>query len=212
MRGTLSPKMNEALRERYTAIGELLVNDNHDTALRWYKVGAVVAEIMADEKKYGQGAVLTLATALGNKPTRFYEAAKVARTWTLTEFNKVLRRPTCHRVPLSFSHFVLLSLAGKRRDALIERALAEGLSIVELRKLIMSKKKKRKQSPEKTVKRATKIADKFGEVLDELDPIAALAEEHAPEFWAKLKLLTTRLVEMVEIGRASCRERVCPYV
>lgn len=135
-------QMPPMLRERYREIGALLERGTAEDARVRYRVGIIVREIMATPDKYGRRAVHQVASALGRDDGTMYDHARIARTWSPGEFEAILARQSIRALPLSYSHFAVLSTLPSRalRDAWIERSLAEGLGARELRRLLASKK------------------------------------------------------------------------
>jgi hypothetical protein len=131
-------RMNAALVEVYEDLGNRWAKTDRATALNRYSMGQAVNTVTRDKKTYGAHAVELLSAALGHGDDSLYDMAKVASIWAKADFEAILERPTVHRRPLSFSHFVALSrvpTAAKRRE-FIEAALESGLSVRELTRRI----------------------------------------------------------------------------
>lgn len=103
-----------------------------------FAMGAIVAEIKANPDHYGHSGVSAVATALGEDAPSLYRHATVAERWTASEVESLLARNGSGERPLSWSHIVLLGsvTSPAERARLIERVLAEGLSVRELTAIV----------------------------------------------------------------------------
>jgi len=99
-----------------------------------YAIGATIAEIKARPAQYGSGGVAVVAAALKEDVPSLYRHAAVAERWSAAEVEAILERKGAGGKGLSWSHLVALgAVAGTVvRAALVERALAEGLSVRKL--------------------------------------------------------------------------------
>jgi hypothetical protein len=133
--------MNDELRAKAVEIGKLLTESATESSRARYRAGALVVEIDGDPAKYGRGAVRRVALAVGRDDSTLYDYATVARSWDRKEFLALAARKNSGGVPLSFSHFVALARIEQRRtrDALLERAFRDSLSVRELAALVLSK-------------------------------------------------------------------------
>lgn len=191
-------RKNLALFKRYEAIGLLWVKATKTSALKCYRIGEHVAAVMADEHKYGKAAVLLIAKALGRKPAFLYGAAQVAQSWTRHEFRTLLKRPSCHRVPLTFSHCVLLAQAGAKRDVLIERSLREGLSVRQLRALL-SLRSKPKRSARFTIEQAVRKAEQTTSWLEQLEELPSLNQQNSEQLFDELTRMGAKLHRLMQV-------------
>lgn len=108
-------------------------------ALITYEFGAAVEKVMRESAKFGAKAVEKLSADLKLDKATLYRWAKVATTWTKADFAEIAaRRSPKTDMPLTWSHLELLSdeVNAKRRGKLVEQALSEALTVVELRALI----------------------------------------------------------------------------
>lgn len=128
--------MNPSLRGRYETIRSILAASAEDIVVR-HRIGKVIAQIQNDPNKYGARAVTLVAAALGRDETSLYRCAHVATRWTSEDMARLAGRRNRRGELLSWSHLVRLStVATKRvRDALLERVLAEALSVREIARL-----------------------------------------------------------------------------
>lgn len=107
-------------------------------ALITYDFGAVTNKVKSEDARYGKKAVETLAKELKLDRATLYRWAKVATAWTKSDFAKIAaRRSPKSGLPLTWSHLEVLSDVEntKRRGELLEQALSEALTVVELRDL-----------------------------------------------------------------------------
>ena len=98
-----------------------------------YAIGEKVNTVIkAKKEKYGNDAVGTLAVLLGYEKTALYDYARVAERWSENDVTSILKRKT--PTTLFFSHLIALAKVNseKRRYPLLERAIAEGLSVRQL--------------------------------------------------------------------------------
>ena len=183
---TALAEMSPQLRKKYVAIGEHLGGNVRRTLGARYEIGVVVRDIVEDEATYGAGAMRLICDALGLKKTSLYDAASVARRWSREAFRDRMDKPTLHRVPLSFSHFVVLAEVddAARRDELLDIARREGLVVRELRNLARQASRKdatpRASSALESSVRLASALVKSGVSLRESMALL-LAEEQGPE-------------------------------
>jgi ActR/RegA family two-component response regulator len=130
--GTVAASAEDHLDQRITRLRQLL--SVRPTPRVRYAVGAIVAEIKANPDLYGRGAMVAVATALGEDLPSLYRHAAVAECWTETEVAALLDRKGPGGRTLSWSHIVLLgSLSSAHaRARLVEQALRESLSVRDL--------------------------------------------------------------------------------
>ena len=130
--GAAAASAGDDLEERITRLRQLL--SVRPTPRARYAVGAIVAEIKANPGVYGRGAMMAVATALGEDLPSLYRHAAVAECWTEAELSALLDRKGADGRSLSWSHIVLLgSVSSARiRARLVEQALRESLSVRDL--------------------------------------------------------------------------------
>jgi hypothetical protein len=132
--------INDALLTECNKIRDLVgAADRNDVAAR-YQIAVHCRKVRNGEgnkKKYGAGAVDTLAKALGWCRATVHNYANVAKTWRdERKFVALAGKNDKFRKPLTWHHFVLLTKltdAG-RRDKLAEEALTHGWTVRELEK------------------------------------------------------------------------------
>ena len=152
--------MNSALKQQCVEINKLLVRADQQSAWRYFEVGNRVAKIMAQEAKYGRGAISRLATATGKTQGWLYDTAKVASSFDQEQFGELLAMRNCHDNCLTFSHVVVLAGAGKRGGVLLSKTLENGLSVREMRReadLLLRPKKATKAVVTQVCKQARKF-------------------------------------------------------
>jgi hypothetical protein len=127
--------MRPLLREGCDAIGEALAKVGPEDVMVRYRLGALVRAAQGAPDKYGKGAVNQIASCLAFSPATLYRFAEVAGAWTLEELTALLTRRGCNGLPLRWMHLVFLaSVAGPRREELVQKALDEGMSPTALEK------------------------------------------------------------------------------
>jgi hypothetical protein len=127
-----------ALRERCETVRRLFIEARNAGCSARYRIGAVVLGIMDDPTKYGTSGVKSLASAVRKNEDTLYMYASVARCWNADEFGALSARVGRHGEPLTFAHFIALAQvpSTERRSALLECALADGLAVRELRRIV----------------------------------------------------------------------------
>jgi ActR/RegA family two-component response regulator len=130
--GAAAASTGDHLDERITRLRQLL-SVRPGPRVR-YAVGAIVAEIKAHPELYGRGAMVAVATALGEDLPSLYRHAAVAECWTEAEVSALLDRKGPGGRTLSWSHIVLLGSVSSAhaRARLVEQALRESLSVRDL--------------------------------------------------------------------------------
>lgn len=130
---TDDPTVKSAVDE----IKEVLTSNSKDDAKTRYLVGRKVNEIrtQASDEKYGKRVVATIAREVGLTAASLYQYADVARTWAPEDFEVLKDRAAAAR--LTFSHFIELTHPdhGPERDARLEHAIIESLSVRKVRAL-----------------------------------------------------------------------------
>jgi hypothetical protein len=129
---------SEALKEKSDSIRKMMCNaDTRDARLR-YDIGLQVHDAMTDGDKYGKGAVEYIAAELGCTAVNLYDHACVAKCWTSSEFDELIKRRTPSRMPLAFAHFVVLAKVRKPEDRqrLLTECLGARSSVRELKKRV----------------------------------------------------------------------------
>ena len=129
---------NDALATKVSVIRSLLDRRTADDAKVMYRVAKEVAEVTASANKYGTGAVRKIAKAVGCTAPNVYAWATVADCWDESAFNALLELRNSKGRPLAFSHFVEVAREpdGEKRSRLLEKALAESLSVRDIAKQI----------------------------------------------------------------------------
>jgi hypothetical protein len=198
-KGKPTQEMNRDLRNALEAIRKLLGGSDAQEAEAKYKVGRQVQEIQADPDKYGKAAVKLLAQELRCGKDVLYNCARVVKTWTLPAFAKLLQRKGANGLPLSFSHFVKLSLEERPdvREALVSEVLEKGLTVEETVGLVKSHRVKsgsRRKQPlprefTQLEMRSQKLVERIGKVLTELKKEETVASEVVSSLRNMAKLL-----------------------
>jgi hypothetical protein len=131
-------QMTPVLRAQYDELLEVLAAAASNEVAARYRAGRIVREIKSDENKYGSSAVVLLATALGRSASSLYRYARVAECWDAVAIDGLMRRRSATGEPLSWSHLIFLARVedAERRAALVERAVAEALSVREIGRLV----------------------------------------------------------------------------
>ncbi|MCM2333469.1 MAG: hypothetical protein NDI82_05930 [Anaeromyxobacteraceae bacterium] len=147
--------------------------------LNTYEFGAVTNKVKSEDARYGKKAVETLAKELKLDKATLYRWAKVATAWTKSDFAKIAgRRSPKSGLPLTWSHLEILSDVenAKRRGKLVEQALAEALTVVDLRSLIKGSSKKATGRTLPVGTDTTKRTDVWNQAFDLIDQQAELAK------------------------------------
>ena len=133
----LVDKMKPELRGKLDAIRQLLTESDAKEATARYEVGRLVLDVQKDPQKYGKEGVKLLSRTMSRGKDFLYDCARVARTWSKSEFDALLEREGKGGMRLSFSHLVELSREGQMdRDAYVGEVLGEGLSVHKTRRLV----------------------------------------------------------------------------
>lgn len=109
----------------------LLARADHNDVLARYEVSVILKNVMADAK-YGENAIAKMQSEIGLKKQSLYRIARVAQAWPEVEFSELANRVNKNEWPLSWSHFELLASIDESRNQMVERALAESLTVAEL--------------------------------------------------------------------------------
>jgi hypothetical protein len=123
--------------------------------------------------------VRLLARVLGVSMSNLYQAATVVSTFPSGRFEELGARRTTFGLPLSFSHLEVLTRVKTEslREALLERAYAEGLSVRELDEEVRSAPRTLPMvDPSKAVRKAVSVARLLRLRRDEL--LEALSTLH----------------------------------
>jgi len=137
--------MNDALRKQYKSIHNLLVEADTNNNRSRYKIAVLCLRVRDGdgmEKTYGERAVNQLANALGKKKTWVYDWARVPDAWDAKHFEKLVARKDRFKKPLSWSHFVALSVVkdASERERLTEESLTRGWTVRELTKALRGRR------------------------------------------------------------------------
>lgn len=134
----LPKRAKAALEGKLKTLQELEARATRDECATRYAMGLEIEDVRtAKDGTYGEGAIATLAAALGRDPNTLYEYGDVAKTWSKDEFEALCSRSAPGGTRLTFSHFIALTKApGVQRAALLARAATERLSVRDIRAAI----------------------------------------------------------------------------
>lgn len=197
-----TPADPTALEEATKFIRQILEQSNKDEALARYEIGQKVNETcdLMPKEKYGDYVVRTLAEAVKLTGAALYSYAKVAKEWRRGKVQEYVRRG------VTFSHFIELTHPdhAERRDALLERAAAEKLSVANLKSF---RKRSRvdvlarlaAEGPSESLRQ--ELEKKLADLREEATRLAREIQEHELELGKHF--VTAIADESSEIGTAA---------
>jgi hypothetical protein len=123
-----------AFNEACATVRRLLADAVREDVRTRHKVGVILIRVHAEANTYGECAIERMAEELATSTHILYSCARVAECWSKPQITTLSARTNARGEPLSWSHFVVLTKpAGSLRGAWIERCLAEGWTVRELR-------------------------------------------------------------------------------
>ncbi len=132
-------EMQPKLREKYETIQELIETHVHSTVVFHYDLGEHFRAIYDDEtsnkaKVYGKHAVQNICRLLGIDKTLVNNCMKFVEVYSRDDLNMLCTRLLPRNEHLSWSHVRLLVQEDddKRREQLLEKTFAEGMTCSEL--------------------------------------------------------------------------------
>jgi hypothetical protein len=133
-----SSSMKPALRSVVAKLKRKLRSLWSHECFRRFEVAQIVLKVRVGHKRYGARGVEQLATELGLDKATVYRWARVAEVWAPGEFRIVIARRNKAGLAVTWSHLeVLAEVSGRaRRETLLEKVLAESLSVRQLRALV----------------------------------------------------------------------------
>jgi hypothetical protein len=187
-------QMRPELKEQCDRIRELLANNERDTVLARYQVGAIVAKVKSEDATYGTAAVDQLAKALGLDSTTLYDFAKVADEWEESGIEDLMGRTGARGLPLTWSHLVELVRVTDRtsRQQLIQEVLKEQMTVRVLRERISTLSNGRAPdetvSPEAVMEPAPSVARQTSEGKEPAQGLSELTAGISPVLQSEPKL------------------------
>lgn len=165
--------MNRDLRAVYTKVVGEAEQLSEANIIGCYRIGKYVADVMGDERRYGERAMDTLAEALGPhvSEAKLWDCRRLATNFSEAQLTKLLKQTLPSGGKISYSHLVLLAgLKPDDRKTMTHRVFKEDLSYDELTAIVQKKLGRRssggrKPKEPKTVAAGLRQIDKFtGEI------------------------------------------------
>jgi hypothetical protein len=181
------------LRKPLERIRGWMTDDHQAGARNNYRIGREVAAIMADEDRYGKGAVEQLARALGCSAALLYGYAKLMEAWPDGRaYEALVKRTNGNGIPLTVSHLITLSRVNRAstREDLLTRAFEESWTVRQLEQHVPQKKTRRpKETPTDIAARVARTADHTVKAIGiDLDALGKLTLVHAEDGEVRGKL------------------------
>jgi hypothetical protein len=135
--GSQEPASGQAQRgEEVARLASLAQRHKHGDERAGRAIGAIVLALRQGAL-HGDRWFRELAASAGMCKSALYARERLARCWTASEYDRLLRRRGSAGARLYEAHLLVIArvTAEERREALVERVLAEGLTIRELREI-----------------------------------------------------------------------------
>ena len=184
------------LEQEIGHVRDLLARADADDAGVRFEVAEVVQRVMTDPEKYGKKGVVKLGRQVGLAKRALYNYAQVPAVWSREEFDRILEEKNVLGRPLSWMHFVELSVVedADKREELRQTALADNLSSRQVHRAITGAKTKPKDATLSALlaggsRRAKGLVDvlvKLGEAVAGGEAVTEADAEHLAAFRAAL--------------------------
>jgi hypothetical protein len=121
-----------------TRLGVLVQRRRNGDERAGWGIGAIVRQLRASTRR-GDSWFVGVSLAVGMSKSALYERERLVRCWNAREFDRLLRLRGRGGANLCEAHLLVIARVTResKREALIERVLAQGLSVRELRDVVV---------------------------------------------------------------------------
>jgi len=182
-RGRKAAEVPRALQDEIVEAKGLLAKATAGDTEARYKVARIVRRVQTDPRKYGKNAVGALERHLKIGAKTLFRYAAVPEAWDEARFKELATRRTPAGATLGWSMFLALAEEkdGRRRNALAQKAVEEGLSVRAVRNAVAGTDGDKETAPAESVTAAAVRAERLDAVLGAVAEVLGAVEDPADD-------------------------------